>query len=263
MRVLYKGLQGDDVRSWQNFLIGLDPTSNVVASGVFDDLTIAGTALFQRAVNLNPDGEVGSMTLGQAAQHGFCLASDDRGADAGPNWPSAPVVLPLSLSDKLKLFGQFSYQAAPSASNPEAILITDSWPQQNIVSVTVPQLSARVIGAPSNGVVPIHKLCASQLQAVFAAWEAAGLSDRVLTWAGSWAPRFIRGSRTVLSNHAWGTAFDINVPWNTLGTQGALKGQKGSVRELVSIAYDLGWYWGGWFKGRPDPMHFECFKLVT
>ena len=84
----------------------------------------------------------------------------------------------------------------------------------------------------------------------------------VLTWAGSWVPRYIRGSRSRLSNHAWGTAFDINVPWNGLRRTPAFKGQKGSVRELVLIAAKLGFYWGGWFT-RKDGMHFEVSKILT
>jgi hypothetical protein len=82
----------------------------------------------------------------------------------------------------------------------------------------------------------------------------------VLTWEGSFAPRFVRGSNVTLSNHAWGTAFDINYAWNTLGAQPALRGQKGSVRELVPIANEFGFYWGGHFKGRADGMHFEVAR---
>jgi hypothetical protein len=70
----------------------------------------------------------------------------------------------------------------------------------------------------------------------------------------------VRGSKTVLSNHAFGTAFDINVNWNRLGTIPALVGQKGSVRELVQIANNNGFYWGGHFT-RKDGMHFEIAKI--
>ena len=73
-------------------------------------------------------------------------------------------------------------------------------------------------------------------------------------------PRFVRGSRTILSNHSFGTAFDINVPWNLLGSVPALVGQKGSVRELVPIANQNGFYWGGHFP-RKDGMHFSIAKL--
>jgi hypothetical protein len=38
-------------------------------------------------------------------------------------------------------------------------------------------------------------------------------------------------------------------------------GQKGSVRELVQIANNNGFYWGGHFS-RKDGMHFEIAKVV-
>lgn len=34
-------------------------------------------------------------------------------------------------------------------------------------------------------------------------------------------------------------------------------GKQGCVRELVEIATEQGFYWGGHFKSRPDGMHFE------
>ena len=53
-----------------------------------------------------------------------------------------------------------------------------------------------------------------------------------------------------LSNHAWGTAFDINAKWNPFTHIPALVGSTGSVRELVKIANDFGFYWGGHFQQR-------------
>lgn len=90
--------------------------------------------------------------------------------------------------------------------------------------------------------------------------DDAGLGDRVLSFAGSWVPRFVRGSTTNLSNHAYGSAIDINVPWNQLSTVPALKGKRGSVRELVPIANECGLYWGGHFN-RADGMHFELARV--
>ena len=60
-----------------------------------------------------------------------------------------------------------------------------------------------------------------------------------------------------MSNHAFGSAFDINAEQNTLGTRPPLVGQHGSVRQLVPIANKWGFYWGGHFGGRQDGMHFE------
>ena len=85
-----------------------------------------------------------------------------------------------------------------------------------------------------------HRLAAAQLQGMWAEWETAKLLDRILIYDGSFVPRFVRGSRTVLSNHAFGSAFDINERYNKLGKRPALVGEKGSLRELVPIAKIVG-----------------------
>ena len=59
----------------------------------------------------------------------------------------------------------------------------------------------------------------------------------------------------------WSTAFDINYAWNRLGALPALRGEKGSVRELVAIAHQHGFYWGGHFSRR-DGMHFEVARVL-
>jgi hypothetical protein len=84
----------------------------------------------------------------------------------------------------------------------------------------------------------------------------------MLTFDGAFAPRFIRCNNTSLSNHAFGTAFDINADENPLGAQPALPADKGCVFELVPIAHQFGFYWGGHFSRR-DGMHFEVAKVLT
>jgi hypothetical protein len=265
MRTLYLGLTGDDVIAWQHFLLGTNPHNNIIADGTFSQDTKDATKQFQSSVGFlgeDVDGVVGPATFGKAFSLGFNPLIDDRIDKNGPNWPPRPGPN-LNFQDRVKLFGQFSYVAAPIPNNPEAIKIIDNWPANNIISVQVPQLSKfNVIGRPTGDKVICHKLIAPQLVSLFNAWEADGLMPLVLTFGGSWVPRFIRGSRTSLSNHAWGTAFDINVQWNMLGAQPALKGQKGSTRELVLSAYEHGFSWGGHFQGRPDGMHFEVSRII-
>lgn len=144
-----------------------------------------------------------------------------------------------------------------TAENPEHFDITNHWDRENIIKVTVPQL----IPLKGSATVYFHKKGAQQLQQLWNDWEKAGLLPLVLTWDGAYNPRFVRGSRTVLSNHAFGTVFDINYAWNKLGTVPALVGQKGSVRLLVAIAHKNGFYWGGHFT-RKDGMHFEVVKIL-
>ena len=262
MRVLRKGMTGDDVERWQFFLVGQNHQLEV--DGNFGGDTFDATSAFQTENHLDVDGAVGPDTLGRAMSLGFDPLEDAAApANSGAAFPPRPNFNPLiSTADRQKLFGKFDFVAAPVPSNPENIRILGTWEQDNIVRVQLPQLVG-VQGAPHDGGARFHKKAADQLVALWKAWEAAGFLDRVLTWDGSFVPRFIRGSRTVLSNHAFGTAFDINAALNPRGTRPLLAGKKGSVRELVTIANDHGFYWGGHFGAKPDGMHFEIAILKS
>jgi hypothetical protein len=162
---------------------------------------------------------------------------------------------PMNTSERFKLYGKFSYVPTTGRN----IKITDDWPQKNIVTVDIPQLVGVTTygNRPFNGRVQMHRICAEPLKKLFQTWEEAGLKDRVEFWGGSWVPRFIGGTQ-VLSNHAFGGAFDINVATNGRGITPPLVGENGCVRELAEFAERLGWYWGGWYKGKSvDGMHFE------
>lgn len=256
MKTLQSGSRGATVRRWQQFLIGqgLNPG---IADGVFGAGTAEATRAFQAKHRLQADGVVGNSTLGKAMMLGFEVVEDTpEDPRRGPAWPERPQFGPLlTTAGRQSLFGKFQFDHRPIAGNRENIVIRPTWERDNIVTVRVPQLVG-VKGAHREGNVRFHRLAADQLVALFSAWEQAGLRDRVLSWAGSYVPRLVRG-RTSLSNHAFGTAFDINVPWNPLGARPALVGEQGCVRELVSIANDHGFYWGGHFRNRPDGMHFE------
>lgn len=259
MRTLRLGDQGQDVKDWETFLVG-QSYYWLEVDGEFDEGVVDATKLFQQANNLKDDGTVGPMTFSVALRLGFPGVSDTAEEENGPNWPPPPDFKPLSPTERETLFGKFSYVPAGIQGNPEAIKITDNWPAQNIVQVDIPQLKG-LQGAPASGKIAWHSKGAPQLQALWSAWEAAGLTSLVSSFAGSWAPRFVRGSRTYLSNHAWATAFDINAGYNPLGAVPALVGKPGSVRKLVKLANDYGFFWGGHFS-RLDGMHFELAKIL-
>lgn len=256
MRVLRKGLTGADVARWQVFLRGQGFA--VTATSEFDKPTLDATIGFQTAHNLAADGVVGNQTFGRAMLIGFSMVADPEDTSTtGPNFPGPPTFKPLtSSSERQKLFGKFAFTAKPLPNNREHIVITDDWEAKNIQRVVVRQL----VGAPGaspDGGVRFHRLAAKQLLALWAAWEKAKLLKAVLSYDGAFVPRFIRGSTTVLSNHAFGSAFDINASFNPLGAEPARIGDRGCVRELVTIANEHGFYWGGHFTKRPDGMHFE------
>lgn len=262
MRLLRLGTTGDDVFAWEVFLKGRYPKSCIIVEGKFDQSTYDHTKKFQSECRITSDGIVGIVTIAEAMKRGYNPGLLDDRIDSGSNWPPKPTnVVQMTKLERQNLFGNFEYVPAPTKNNPEAIKIIDDWQKKNIVIINIPQLIG-VKGASKSGNVQFHEKSARQLQNLFKSWEDAGLRDRILSFGGTWVARFIRGSNTTLSNHSLGTAFDINVTWNALGTQGALKGQEGSVRELVDIAVENGFLWGGWFKKRSDPMHFECYKLI-
>jgi hypothetical protein len=170
--------------------------------------------------------------------------------------PTQAVLRPLTAEGRRRLFGDFAYKADPITGNGERIRITDNWAKENLVTIPLGALAA----AEGADKATFHRLVAPRFQELVEAWERAGVLQDVLTWNGSYAARFIRGSRVNLSAHAWASAFDVNIAHNRLGAEPAKLGQKGSVLRLVSIAEAHGFYWGGRFS-RKDGQHFELAKL--
>lgn len=247
--MLKLGTTGEAVTRWQEFLNG-QGFFWLETHGTFDDETERCTRVFQGHNKLQADGKVGPKTLEAAGRLGF---------QAPLTVPRLPWT-PMTPADIDREFPPFRFTPAPTERDPEAIRVDPAWVQQNIVRVTLPQLIGKP-GAPRDGVVLFHRKAAPQLKALWAAWEAQGLLPLVLTYAGAWVPRFVRGSRTTLSNHARGLAFDINAAWNGLGVTPAPRGAKGSVIDLLPLAYEHGFAWGGSFS-RPDGMHFQLGKLL-
>jgi len=71
----------------------------------------------------------------------------------------------------------------------------------------------------------------------------------------SYCFRKVRGSQTVLSNHASGTAIDLNATEHPLGAVGTFTEEQ--VRVINRLCRKYGLRWGGNFRSRKDPMHFE------
>jgi hypothetical protein len=259
MEILRRGSEGEAVRKWQNFLLGLGLYTAGV-DGIFGPLTEAATRAFQQKHRLARDAMVGPMTYGAALQAGFDPGlTDPLGGTSGPDWPPPPAFAPLvSNLERERIFGKFRYQRI--APGRDDIRMLGDWERRNLVKITLPQLT-RVKGAPARGTIRVHRLVTAQWQALFDAWQRDGLLPLLKTWDGGFVPRFIRGSSTTLSNHAWGTAFDINCQWNLRGHLPALRSETGSVRELVPRAQQFGFYWGGHFSRR-DGMHFEVARVL-
>lgn len=257
---LRNGSQGDLVRAWQSFLTGqgFDPGG---LDGRFGDKTVAATEAFQQKVGVTPDGVAGRETILKAMELGFELIDEPAADNTGSNFPPRPNFPPLeNTAARQAVFGKFAFIADPQPGNPEHIRILGDWQHANIITVPIPQLR-KALGPQAPLGMLFHRLAADQLKGMWAEWDSANLLSRILSFGGSFAPRFIRGSTTNLSNHAFGSAFDINAPQNPLGTRPPLVGQLGCTRELVPIANKWGFYWGGHFGSRQDGMHFEIAFL--
>src|SRR6478609_1971142 len=116
-----------------------------------------------------------------------------------------------------------------------------SWVASHISTETMP-----IIGA-----MTCNTLMFPQLRAALEEIRATGLAGAIDPgqYGGCYVPRFIAGT-TTLSNHAFGLAFDLNVPENQRGTVGQIN------RQVVAIFQRYGFTWGGvWHY--TDPMHFE------
>ena len=247
-----KGSKNDYVGDWQAFLRG-----ELLYFGAIDDdfgnATEIATKKFQKKYGLKDNGIVDNSTYLKAVSLG--LTTDST------NFPPKPNFLPITGNEtREKLFGKIQFIPAPTKDNPEGIKITNDFESKNIVRVNLPALSKATGGKFT--AMRWNKGCEYQLVKFFERLEKENLHTKILSYAGAFYPRFIRGSRTQLSNHSWGTAFDINVPQNGLGKVPALIGKEGSVRELVPIAHECGFYWGGNFS-RMDGMHFEIAKIIN
>lgn len=249
--VIQQGSVGTSVSDWQTFLVGRG-YSYVIIDGNFGPNTTRATKSWQYSNFLRPDGVVGEKSYIVALSQG--LAVHNNGFPDKPATFSAYV----SNDERNRIFGKFAYVADPQPDNPEQIRVTDDWADRNLVHASTPLLAK--LKLQKRDYIICHRLFAPRVEAFFADIDAAGLGNRIIAWDGCYVPRFIRGSRTTLSNHAWGTAFDINADDNALGHQAASVGQRGSVVELVPLAIKHGLFWGQWYEGRKDPMHFEHAK---
>lgn len=257
MRALKIGSVGEYVLKWQNFLRGQGYMIDV--TGYFDDETNAATMAFQARHKLYVDGIVGNNTYGKAAQIGFQLIESDD--DINDEFPARPDFAPIIGNEqRQELFGLLECSPAPTSKNKEAIRILNDFEKKNIIKVPINTSNQKI---PQ--FIAFHAMAAQQLLGLFRELEDNGLSEKIITFDGAYNPRYIRGkaAERILSNHAFGTAFDINAKWNMLGSNPATADQIGCVYEIVPVANKWGFYWGGHFKTRLDGMHFEVARILA
>ena len=96
-----------------------------------------------------------------------------------------------------------------------------------------------------------HYLIVENLQKVFEDIKNAGLQAEVQNYSGIYAKRSIRGFQSHPSTHSWGIAIDLEAEKYPLGSQ------KRFPDEVVQIFRNAGFFYGGDFQSRKDPMHFQ------
>lgn len=116
-----------------------------------------------------------------------------------------------------------------------------------IKSFKVPGTSLKL--ACAEAVAPLLINFASEFHHCIEKIDKGSLDD----WG--YAFRMIRGTDVHLSNHASGTAIDINATKHPLGKRGTFtKSQEKTIREMCQY---YGLRWGGDYEVRADEMHFE------
>lgn len=242
--------------------------------GKFFDDTLAAVNAFRKEGGLDPIPKpkpepTKEVKAQPVAKLNLEALPESVATSKGDPTEAGPSIKYLGDDDRRGLFGRFKFTPYPANEAGQVIHVLDdpatgkNWADTNLVTVEIPQLKKMLLnGKPhTSGKVTVHKLIVPQLLAMFEKIEADGMLHYFITYEGAHNPRYIRGSKTSLSNHAYGTALDFNAEWNGMGKEPAKVGEKGSLRELVPYFEAFGFYWGGYFS-RKDGMHIEAAKVL-
>lgn len=130
------------------------------------------------------------------------------------------------------------------------------WEARNLVQIK-PPFQMYYTGKPIK-VVTVHRLCRDAFNAAFNdIWTACGKDQAKVDksgasdYAGVYNLRVIAGTQR-LSNHSFACAIDLSPKTNGFYVK------KTTLSTVVIDAFKAqGARWGGDYKGRKDPMHFE------
>ncbi|MEO8317076.1 MAG: M15 family metallopeptidase [Bradyrhizobium sp.] len=274
-----------EVQRWQYFLRKQNVTQTGAIDAQFGAKTEEATKIFQVQRSLPPTGELDQATLDVAQGLGYTVRLNNYYNDKSTSrFPPRPTdISSPSNADRNAALGCFKFKQLSldhRADDDEIVTLGScdnsvaDWRTENIVDIQIPQLKFAV---GFSGTMRCHKLAAPHILLLFARWEQLDLLHVIRNYDGAYVPRYKRGQSpgtgshgvkrssdvSAISNHAFGAAFDINASDNAFGTEPALCPTRGCVRELVSSANELGFFWGGHFSGVSDKdgMHFEFSKF--
>jgi hypothetical protein len=134
--------------------------------------------------------------------------------------------------------------------------VNPRWSGTNLIPIKAP-FQMYYAGKPIK-TITVHKKIADAVLAAFnEIWEKCGHDQKQVDktgasdYGGCFNYRVIAGSHN-LSNHSWACAIDLSPKTNGFRTG------KGTISSIVVDAFKRqGALWGGDYRGRTDPMHFE------
>jgi D-alanyl-D-alanine carboxypeptidase len=271
--------ENQDVKIIQSILAGLNLLKYNEMSGKLDQTTLLAIKKFAKGYNKNIDitkpltkdiidifGEYKPEDLQYISKKERESSEKKYSKYTGDEYKYPPIpsdIKPLGISQAEKIYGHIEWER--KNPNGDYVNVTNNFIKENIITIDIPQLSR--IQHPESTRVSCHKIAAPYIKQLWQDWENAGLLYKIENFGGCVNIRTVRrkkgnkkGPTNTLSNHAFGTAFDINTLSNARGKIPPIRGQKGCLRELVPYAYKLGFWWGGYFT-IPDGMHFELAKV--
>jgi len=251
MKSISSHCRGLLVERWQYFLLGRGYIKEV--TGIFDEVTLQGTKLFQWDNSITEDGIVGNETFQKAMELGFLLIELGKHGTNDYHFPYTPRFRAATPYLVKNCFGNI-----PLIEQHDGKLeVNDNWILKNMVILKSSDLN---LAEKASQNLIINKKIEHKILSLFSTWNKQGLLHLIRTINTTFEVRYLRGHHGILSSHAYGIAFDINEQWNRIGHIPKYKNEIGSVRELVPIANELGFYWGGHMK-RSEGAHFEFARL--
>lgn len=151
-----------------------------------------------------------------------------------PNLPPGEIlkVIPHGYAEVVKLYGD--------ASQPSFV--------RNLIMMEFPY-PLEYLDAPITHCT-VHRLAGPNLWAALSLIQERGLQGEFKRYAGVYCYRPKRGVQQ-MSMHAFGIAIDGDAEKYPLGSADRYPD------EVIECFRQFGWFYGGDFSGRKDPMHFQ------
>jgi hypothetical protein len=96
-----------------------------------------------------------------------------------------------------------------------------------------------------------HRLAVPHFVFAFEQIAALGLEDQCRNYGGIYNRRSVRGARSHLSTHSWGISIDLEPERFPLGSRDRFDPR------IIQCFARAGFFYGGDFRSRKDPMHFQ------